>query len=88
MAGAKAKGPKVEWLFRKNFPKPGEEELHARWLAWIQEEYVCPSDKEFNDDTWQMLFPGEWRKTIYQQLNSMDEFVAGVDRGKRGRSVR
>ena len=90
LAGAKAKGPATEWLFRRNFPKPGEHDLHKRWLQWLREEYICPSADDFKDDVWQMLIPGEWRKAAYQKLGSMEEFYALKSLGgaKRARHAR
>ena len=75
LAGAIQQGPAVEWLFRVNFPKPGEEEEHQGWLSWIQEEFVSPSQAEFDDDTYQMLLPRLWRRHEYRDVTTMEEFT-------------
>ena len=88
LAGAIKQGPAVEWLFRVNFPKPGEEDVHQGWLTWIREEFVSPSQAEFDDDTYQMLLPTPWRRNEYKNVTTMEEFVEARNRQEAKRARR
>ena len=74
---AQKKGPKILWWFRILHPKPGDEDLHGRWVKWLQETGAWPTN--FEDGTWADLFPSEkWKPRANEGLYGPERTPMGT----------
>ena len=83
LAQAVARGSETEWLFRFNYPKPGEESLHADWKAYLDRWEIWPTTQDLGDESYQWFYPPAWRKKEYRFLNTWEEFAEVRDRRQR-----
>ena len=68
------RGPKCEWMFRYQYPRPGKEQEHKGWRQWLHDNSMWPSEDELLDETYQMMLPPAWRRTPYKDVKTMKEF--------------
>ena len=69
-----AKGPKCEWMFRWQFPKPGDEGEHTTFVNSVKELETWPTEEQLSDGSYVMLFPSHWRRGVFIKCSTMDEF--------------
>ena len=65
----------TEFLFRWNYPKPGDEDEHQLWCQDLLESGKWPTKEEVEDDSFQiLLLPMHWRRKPYQACDTMNDF--------------
>ena len=69
-----AKGPKMEWMFRWHYPKPGDENEHTTFVNSVLELETWPTEEQLQDGSFVMLFPSHWRRWPFNKCVTMNDF--------------